>query len=258
MTARRNSAVFVWSDRAIFLGDRSETAVHAHHAIELCVALDELGVHMSSPEGPALCSAPAALVRSDARHQLSIPGPKVAVLYVDPHAPVAAGLERWLGQRSIRALSEDDVRSHRARLRRLFQPDTGIEDAARACDALVATIAPTPDRPEVDERVRRVLTFLSDQLDDPPTQAEAARHAGLSPSRLGHLFKDQVGLPMRHYILWMRLRRALTEALAGASMTEAAHLAGFSDAAHFTRTCQRMFGLPPTAFSPVDAVFVQA
>jgi len=57
-------------------------------------------------------------------------------------------------------------------------------------------------------------------------------------------------------MLWMRLRAALTEALATGSMTDAAYAAGFSDSAHFTRTCRTMFGLPPTAFAPVDAVFV--
>ena len=37
---------------------------------------------------------------------------------------------------------------------------------------------------------------------------------------------------------------------------EAAFAAGFSDGAHFTRTCQQMFGLPPSEFAPVEAVFI--
>ena len=39
-------------------------------------------------------------------------------------------------------------------------------------------------------------------------------------------------------------------------MTRAAHQAGFSESAHFTRTSQRMLGLPPTAFAPVDVAHV--
>jgi len=172
--------------------------------------------------------------------------------------PVAPGLERWLDGQRMRELPASLVQEYRERLRSLFAPESGMETAADICDGLVGALVPTPARPMVDARVRQVLTLVHGRLDCPPTQAEAAKHVGVSASRLGHLFKQQVGLPMRHYILWLRLRRALTEALAGATMTEAAHLAGFSDAAHFARTCQRMFGLPATAFSPIDAVFVEA
>ena len=35
-------------------------------------------------------------------------------------------------------------------------------------------------------------------------------------------------------------------------MTEAAFAAAFSDGAHFTRTCQQMFGQPPQASSPLS------
>jgi AraC-like DNA-binding protein len=34
--------------------------------------------------------------------------------------------------------------------------------------------------------------------------------------------------------------------LAGHSLTEAAYQGGFADAAHFSRTFRRMFGLPPS------------
>ena len=65
-----------------------------------------------------------------------------------------------------------------------------------------------------------------------------------------------MGLPLRRWILWRRLRAALEHALAGKSMTQAAFDAGFADGAHFTRTCQQMFGLAPTAFAPVDDLFI--
>ncbi len=249
--------MFVWSDRALFLGDRSVTDVHAHNAVELSVALDEAGIDMVSGstrhEGIA-----GAVVRSDAEHQLSIHGPKIAIVYLDPRSPAAAGLHSWLGERSMAPLPAEVAAEHRAPLIGLFDRGAGLAQAGPLCKSLVRALAPDPPRPRADRRIRRALAVIADRLEDPPTQAELAAEVGLSPSRLGHIFTDQVGLPMRRYVLWMRLRHALTSALGGASMAEAAHAAGFSDAAHFTRTCRRMFGLPPTAFSPVDAVFVAA
>ena len=49
MSLARQSAVFVWTDRALFVGDRSETSLHSHHALELCIALDDRGIDMSAP-----------------------------------------------------------------------------------------------------------------------------------------------------------------------------------------------------------------
>lgn len=38
--------------------------------------------------------------------------------------------------------------------------------------------------------------------------------------------------------------RAVEQLAGGKRLTEAAHHAGFADSAHFSRTFQRMFGLP--------------
>jgi AraC-like DNA-binding protein len=61
-----------------------------------------------------------------------------------------------------------------------------------------------------------------------------------------HAFTESVGVPLRPYILWLRLQRAACDLIHGATATEAAHSAGFSDAAHLTRTFRRMFGVTPT------------
>jgi AraC-like DNA-binding protein len=62
-----------------------------------------------------------------------------------------------------------------------------------------------------------------------------------------HLFFEQMGISCLRYVLWLRLLDAIEAASCGASATEAAQEAGFSDAAHLTRTFRRMFGIPPSA-----------
>lgn len=78
-----------------------------------------------------------------------------------------------------------------------------------------------------------------------------AAAAGLSESRLAHLFRAEVGLTFRAYARWFQLGRAARAIAVGKSLTEAAHSAGFSDLAHFTRTFVAMFGLAPTEVSRV-------
>lgn len=72
---------------------------------------------------------------------------------------------------------------------------------------------------------------------------------GISASRLTHLFSQQVGIPLRRYVLWSRLQLAITRVQAGDDLTGAAHGAGFADSAHLTRTTREMFGLPPSVLS---------
>lgn len=73
-----------------------------------------------------------------------------------------------------------------------------------------------------------------------------ALESGLSSSRFRHLFAEEIGLPFRRYVLWRRLRLAVTEMGAGADATTAAHAAGFADLAHFSRTLKAMFGVTAT------------
>ena len=72
---------------------------------------------------------------------------------------------------------------------------------------------------------------------------DVAAGTRLSVSRLRHLFASEIGMPFQRYILWRRLSAAFEGLLAGSNVTEAAHAAGFADAAHFARTIKAMFGI---------------
>jgi AraC-like DNA-binding protein len=61
-----------------------------------------------------------------------------------------------------------------------------------------------------------------------------------------HAFTATVGIPLRPYLRWLKLERAGVAIAAGAPLGEAAHAAGFADAAHMTRTFRRMFGVTPS------------
>ena len=63
-----------------------------------------------------------------------------------------------------------------------------------------------------------------------------------------HLFSREMGLPIRRYTLWLRLRDVFLSLAEGCSLTEAAHRAGFADSPHMSRTFRGMFGIPPSFF----------
>ena len=96
---------------------------------------------------------------------------------------------------------------------------------------------------KLDARLQRVLDSLT-QEDAKLDLGRAAGIACLSETRFSHLFVEEIGLPFRTYVLWLKLSTAVSRIAAGRSLTEAAHHAGFADSAHFSRTFLRMFGLP--------------
>jgi AraC-like DNA-binding protein len=76
----------------------------------------------------------------------------------------------------------------------------------------------------------------------------------MSPTRLTHVFSREVGIPFRRFVLWTRIKHAVSTTRAGANLTAAAVAAGFSDAAHFSRTFRGMFGLSPSRVLPVAEI----
>lgn len=99
-----------------------------------------------------------------------------------------------------------------------------------------------------DPRVEDTLSLIDRRLtEEHLSLLGAARAAGLSADRLRHLFMQEVGLPFRRYVLWRRVGLAVAAIGAGATVTQAAHGAGFADASHFARTLKAMFGVTASA-----------
>jgi AraC-like DNA-binding protein len=98
----------------------------------------------------------------------------------------------------------------------------------------------------LDERVTKVLTAIRASDDLRMSIEAAAAMAFLSPGRFAHLFKQQIGLPFRRYMLWRKLTRAMLAIGRERTIAAAAHASDFADTAHLTRTFYQMFGIPPS------------
>lgn len=100
---------------------------------------------------------------------------------------------------------------------------------------------------KLDERIAASIAWTKRHLTNRTITAKhLAGTVYLSPSRFMHLFSEQIGIPVRKYVLWQRLKQALLALADGRSITEAAHEAGFTDSPHMNRTFKAMFGITPS------------
>lgn len=98
----------------------------------------------------------------------------------------------------------------------------------------------------IDDRVRDAAHFIDSHSNENVPGAEVAEAVNYSLSRLQDLFRAQLGVSMRSYRSWSRLRRIGELMHTAPTLTDAAVEAGFYDAAHFSRTFMATFGVMPS------------
>lgn len=252
--------IIVWAGASLWILEAVEeigqTDFHAHHAIQITLALAgdfELRADGERLTGPAVAVAVAA----DASHIFKATG-LAAFLFVEPESSAGQALAAsFLGGEALSALSGDALRPLLDRLAAAFRVNADDAALIGLGREILAALAGSDEAAATDPRVRAMMAHAGDNLEQPISLASAAKAACLSPSRARHLFVAQTGLPFRTFVLWLRIKRAVEIFAAGASLTEAAHEAGFADSAHFSRTFRRNFGLPAAALR-VNSRFVQA
>jgi len=245
----------VWPAAMIVWGPGYVSSAHAHHCFQLMMALTgTLRIRGDSGERWAACGA--VLVKPDIRHEVEAQDAAVLIAFVDAESDLGAALlDRVTDE--ITRISAQDL----ARWRAVLGEPASV-DASRVEAWVRGELLEGRKAPGMHPRVKRVLRHIREQLGagEVLSLEKLANIAGLSPSRLMHVFTESVGVPLRPYVLWLRLQRACGELMRGASVTVAAHGAGFSDAAHMTRTFRRMLGTTPSELvrrrPPDGATFV--
>ncbi|MDZ7548901.1 helix-turn-helix transcriptional regulator, partial [Clostridium perfringens] len=77
-----------------------------------------------------------------------------------------------------------------------------------------------------------------------------------SESRISHLFKKQIGIPLKSYIVLCNLKKAYIYLLDNGSITDAAMKAGFDSPSHFAYTSKKLTGMSAKNIRK-DSVFLK-
>lgn len=228
--------------RTLFVGPLRYNASHAHGAPVFLSSLGgPFGLRVA---GGRWLACEAAMIPAGVAHELDLQGEPLAVLYVEPSVAGAAALAPLVADAKETGGALVG-RSHVRHLARALYEDRGsLAWAGEALDDLLG-FGSRHARRSIDPRVACAVRALETaEPNAEPDVAALARAANLSPSRLQHLFAAEIGVPIRRYRAWARMRRAIDAIVAGANFTTAAHAAGFADQAHFAHDFRRTFGAP--------------
>ncbi|HKE14010.1 MAG TPA: AraC family transcriptional regulator [Kofleriaceae bacterium] len=229
----------------------SQSGGHAHHAMHIMVcAAGELRVRAGG--GGRWQSAPGVVTGPDVVHSIDASGADILLVFLDPESDAGAALRailpgpwRLVDERERAGLLAD------AEPASIMRED-GVAWTRRAATVLGAEPSASPPRRAVHPRVRALIRHLRGVPPGGDTSlATLAGAVGLSPGRLMHVFTESIGLPLRPYLQWLKLQRAAAAIATGTPLAMAAHVAGFADSAHMSRTFRRTFGVPPSALRPV-------
>lgn len=248
MGTKAHGRILVWEGASLWIlrappNERyPKTDIHAHHVLQVSLALSgrvEFDCDSERIGGEAIAIAP------DAPHAFEGTG-LVAHLFIASDGKAGREITRALcAKRPFAPIAAGLLGDFPARLRTAFNaPNQSDEDLRALGKDLVARLAGRGSSAQaLDPRVTKILAWVAARLDQALSLRDVAALLGLSPGRTRHLFVQQTGLSFRTYVLWLRLERAVELFGAGASLTQAAHGAGFADSAHLSRTFRRMFGI---------------
>src|SRR5262245_14718815 len=239
MRVQARKGLAPWPHVMIVWGPGFKTQVHRHYCVQLLMSLHGPLLVRSARAQPWRKSG-AFWVRPDAAHEVDARGGTVLIGFINAQSDVGAALSEHIDG-EIACVPAPELARWRAEL-------GPAPNEARVERWLIKYLMAGRRHAAIHPAVRRVLSYLHEpqSMPDDLSLKTLAGIAALSPSRFMHAFKESVGVPVRPYILWLRLQRAACDLRDGAKVTSAAHRAGFSDAAHLTRTFRRMLGATPS------------
>jgi AraC-like DNA-binding protein len=237
--------LYLWAHRLLYIGPALRTRLHRHHAAQICWGFgDRLRSRVESQE--QWQEWDGFIVQPNRPHAFDTTGAAVAILFVDPEGFEYAAIRTRPGM-DVDVTPFEPPQQAAIGLASLATDGGTIDEADAICRAWLALDRVVPRTCNRDARLVRALQILQDRADQPVRLQSLANALHVSSSWLSHRFVEETGVPLRRYVVWLRLRRAVEAVLQGACWTEAAHAVGFSDSAHLSRSFRDNFGIAPSS-----------
>jgi len=245
----QKAKVFLWHGRALYLGMGISSTLHQHHALQMGISFDQ-PFKIRCQREHCYEDYSSFIILPNQPHEIDAKDIPAAFLWLEGESDLARSIIQSYGiTQAVQAVPDSLIYRLHAILRAASSDEAECPGVKAAFSAVAGEHGNLDQiQPLIDSRMIAVTELLKQDAatDNNVLIRQMADKVHLSPSRLRHLFQEQIGLSMQRYLLWQRLLNALQSIANGASLTQAAHTAGFADSAHLTRTYRMMFGHTPS------------
>jgi AraC-like DNA-binding protein len=210
----------------------------------------------SNTAGKLIYEGKAAIVAPDVERQLKTINSNIFSLNIEPGHHLFRPLRHLTCEKDLIPLDIQQFNQFSDHLR-LNLKNKNFNAIDEITNEILSPLLQTKQqyRPR-DERIDMVLPLLDKH--SPPELSTLAKKLHLSKDRLSHLFTEEIGIPIRSYILWRRYRRALLALQSGEKLSNVAHQVGFYDQAQMTRTFQNLFGFAPSKLNRPEFIHISS
>lgn len=241
------SKLYVWQNRGFFMGGLPDISEHRLGSAALCVGIDK-PFRVLESESSVWRECRSVLVPPGCLHEIQVGGAIMAILFIEPESADYTAIQNAMLDGEWQCLYQLE---HEAEVLVALRDAWERQPDAAAIHDLLDRLIPPPDPEErqqpLDGRIQRVIRLMKEDLTHSYSMTELAEYVNLSPTRLVHLFKEEVGVPIRRFRQWHRMRVVAALIAKGDTLTDAALGAGFADSSHFSRAFRNMFGITPSS-----------
>lgn len=242
--------IFWDKDNIAFVGDQVNATEHSHCVLQVFMSLsDALSISVGNEKVTGKC----VIVNKNVRHKFSCDNKLCLSILIEPSSSFAKELAKKIDGNYLVCTSGIELIQHKAAA--LIDTDDRQEYADFIRD-FAEYLGVKRNANVFDERISELLEILKDCDCYDHTIDNFAKSVCLSSSRLSHLFREQIGVPLKSYLMFHQLERAFTALLNGANITNAAMAAGFDSPSHFAATVKKWMGMPATS-SIKDSEFLK-
>lgn len=230
----------------VYAGKVVETKPHSHHATEIIYSLE--GSFKVADAQNNESESRLSLIPHDIKHRfINDKNITPIFIYLDPFHNLAQQLKRCYKLDSV--IVPVDIIPQNQVIKHLNSWIHGNEvDLTQVVTDLVNQLTNRSLHPvQCDGRILKSIENIRQALHSEIRIDDIASGVHLSGSRYAHLFKEQVGIPFRRFVIWTRLQITVQSIIYGNSLTLACYEGGFADLSHFSKTFTDMFGVSPSS-----------
>ena len=239
------SSLHKWNDASAFFYSSYVTPWHSHNTMQ--VVFDTQGAFRLRVENGSWQTYRALLIQENVIHQLDTNNSVQLIVYLDAQSEMARQLKNTYLKGNV-----------------IGEPVVNLFHLISSQELQLAFLQPEPERLQMlvyqlihrlvnhsldnttEERIRQVQQIISTTHPQDLTQRMLAKSICLSESRLRSLFRQVTGVSLHQYYLLNKIRFATNQIFMGASISDAALEAGFTDSSHLTKMTTKFFNTRPS------------